>query len=109
MEEFIAYLVKNLVSSPSEVRVTSREENNVLHLEIFVAKEDIGKVIGRKGNTINALRTIARTVATRLGRHVHIDLLQTDEEEVKAEVTEINADLIPAQEEASEEVEVSIS
>jgi len=101
MEEFIAYLVKNLVSSPSEVRVTSREESDVLHVEIYVAKEDIGKVIGRKGNTINALRTIARTVATRLGRHVHIDLLQTDKEEVQEQVQE------PI--EVSEEVEIAVS
>lgn len=78
MEEFVAYLVKNLVSSPNQVQVTSKDDNGVLRVEIRVAQEDVGKVIGRRGNTINALRTISRTVATRLGRHVHLELIQPE-------------------------------
>lgn len=78
MEEFIAYLVKNLVSSPADVHVTARDENGILRMEIRVAQGDVGKVIGRRGNTINALRTITRTVATRLGRQVHLELIQPE-------------------------------
>ena len=90
MEEFVAYLVKNLVSSPADVSVTSKEENGVLRMEIRVAKDDVGKVIGRRGHTINALRIISRTVSTRLGRQVHLELIQPEgrRDEVEAVVEE---------------------
>ncbi|MCH9608893.1 MAG: hypothetical protein S4CHLAM45_05890 [Chlamydiales bacterium] len=78
MEEFVAYIVKNLVSVPEEVKVSSRDEGEYLRIEMRVAQEDVGKIIGRKGNTINALRAIVRTVATRLGRRVQVELLQDD-------------------------------
>lgn len=86
MEEFVAYLVKNLVATPSEVNVTSKEEEGVMRLEIRVAEGDIGKVIGRKGNTINALRIIVRTVAARLGRHVQVELVQREQAACEAPV-----------------------
>ncbi len=81
MEEFVAYLVKNLVSSPSDVAVTSREDNGILRLAIKVAQEDVGKVIGRRGNTISALRILARIVAMRaIGKIVHLELVQAEAE-----------------------------
>lgn len=79
MEEFVAYIIKNLVSVPESVFVSSFEDQDRIHIEIRVAQEDVGKVIGRRGNTINALRTIVRTVATRLGRKVQVELIQPDQ------------------------------
>jgi uncharacterized protein len=78
MEDFVAYIIKNLVSKPAEVTVSSVEGQEQISIEIRVAAEDVGKVIGRKGNTINALRTIVRTVATRLGRRAQVELIQPD-------------------------------
>lgn len=75
MEEFVAYIVKNLVSKPQDVVVSSCDQENV-RIEIRVALEDVGKVIGRRGNTINALRTIVRTVAARFGKKVQVELVQ---------------------------------
>lgn len=86
MEEFVAYIIKNLVSEPETVSVTSVEDQDKIRLEIRVAKDDVGKVIGRRGNTINALRTIIRTVATRLGRKVQVELIQPDKVSVLDEV-----------------------
>ncbi|MCP5469373.1 MAG: KH domain-containing protein [Chlamydiales bacterium] len=85
MEEFVAYIVKNLVSDTEGVQVNCVEEPEKLKIEIRVSPDDVGKIIGRKGNTINAIRTIVRTVATRLGRKVQIDLIQDEKEEVIAE------------------------
>ena len=79
MEEFVAYIIKNLVSHPDEVSITSSPDEEKVRIEIRVAQEDVGKVIGRRGNTINALRTIVRTVATRLGQKVQVELIQADE------------------------------
>ena len=79
MEDFVAYIIKNLVAKPEDVTVTSVDEQEQICIEIRVAAEDVGKVIGRRGNTINALRTIVRTVATRLGRRAQVELIQPDQ------------------------------
>lgn len=79
MEDFVAYIIKNLVSKPEEVYVSSSDDQEQIGIEIRVAAEDVGKVIGRRGNTINALRTIVRTVATRLGRKAQVELIQPDQ------------------------------
>ena len=76
MEEFVAYLVKNMVDAPEKVDVRSVEGQNGLFVEIRVAPEDIGKVVGRKGNVIRSLRTLAMTIGARLGRRVHLEIVQ---------------------------------
>lgn len=81
MEEFVAYIIKNLVSEPEAVQVRCEERDNTFHISVAVASQDVGKVIGRKGIAINALRTIIRTVAARLERKAQLELVQTAEEE----------------------------
>lgn len=83
MEEFVAYIIKNLVAKPEEVVVSSSPDQEKLRIEIRVAQEDVGKVIGRRGNTINALRTIVRTVATRLGQKAQLELIQESSDEME--------------------------
>lgn len=84
MEEFVAYIVKNLVDDPESVKIRSTEDetNEAIKLEIHVAPEDIGKIIGRRGNTIHALRTILRRVCARLKKKIQIDLVQPDNGEI---------------------------
>ena len=89
MEEFVAYIIKNLVSNPEDVTVSSSPDQEKVRIEIRVAKDDVGKVIGRRGNTINALRTIVRTVATRLGQKVQVELIQADQPEGAGEVVAV--------------------
>lgn len=84
MEEFVAYIIKNLVSKPEDVLVSSSSDQEKVCIEIRVAQEDVGKVIGRRGNTINALRVIVRTVATRLGQKTQVELIQVDQDEREA-------------------------
>lgn len=76
MEEFIAYLVKNMVNEPEKVDVRSITGNNGLLIEIRVAQEDIGKIVGRKGNIIRSLRTLAISIGARLGCRVHLEIIQ---------------------------------
>lgn len=78
MEEFVAYIVKNLVSDPSAVEIRSVTEDETIKLEIRVAPDDVGKVIGRRGNTIHALRTIVRRISSRVKKKVELDLIQPD-------------------------------
>jgi predicted RNA-binding protein YlqC (UPF0109 family) len=78
MDEFIAYLVKNLVNDSDRVDVKLIEGEGGLLIEIRVAPEDVGKVVGRKGNVIRSLRTIAGTIGARMGRKVHLEIIQPE-------------------------------
>jgi len=76
MEEFIAYMIRNLVDEPDNVQVKIFDGKKSSVVEIEVAKGDIAKLVGRQGRTIKALRTIAMTVAARLGRKVRLEIIQ---------------------------------
>jgi predicted RNA-binding protein YlqC (UPF0109 family) len=76
VEEFVAYLVKNMVNEPEKVDIRSVVGNHGLLIEIRVAQEDIGKVVGRKGNVIRSLRTLALSIGARLGYRVHLEVIQ---------------------------------
>ena len=65
MEELLAYLARNLVDRPDEVRVERTERDGAVVLRLHVAKEDIGKVIGRQGRIARALRTLVRASGGR--------------------------------------------
>ena len=76
MKEFIAYLVKNLVDTPDAVDVRCFEGERGVTIEVRVDPKDIGQVVGRKGTTINALRTVVTTVCARLGQRVRLELIE---------------------------------
>lgn len=76
MEEFIAYLVKNMVNAPDLVDVRAIDSAHGLLVEIRVAEQDIGKVVGRKGNVIRSLRTLAMTIGARFGKRVQVEIVQ---------------------------------
>jgi uncharacterized protein len=76
MKEFIEYLIKNLVDHPDSVSVSCCEEDKAILIEVRVGSNDIGKVVGRKGSIIKALRTISTMVCARLGRRVRLELIE---------------------------------
>jgi uncharacterized protein len=65
VEELLAYLARNLVDRPDEVRVERTERDGTIVLRLHVAEEDIGKVIGRQGRIARALRTLVRASGGR--------------------------------------------
>lgn len=76
MEDLLSYLARSLVDQPDEVRVESfEEEDGTVVLELFVADDDAGKVIGRGGRTVAALRTIMKAAAVRKGTRVLVDVV----------------------------------
>lgn len=75
MKEFIAYLIKNLVEQPSDVQVEVIDKEQGVVVEVRVSSQDIARVVGKQGRTINALRTIAMTVGARFGRKVRLELV----------------------------------
>jgi uncharacterized protein len=76
MTDLLAYLARALADRPDEVRVESfEEEDGTTVLELNVAEEDLGQVIGRRGRTVGALRTVMRAAATRHGGRVLVDIV----------------------------------
>ena len=78
MKEFVEYIVKNLVDNPDEVKINEIGGSQTLIIELSVDKEDIGKIIGKKGKTINAIRTLLMSVASRNGVRVNLEILEDD-------------------------------
>ncbi|CCB89593.1 MAG: KH domain-containing protein [Simkania sp.] len=76
MEEFVSYLIKNLVDRPDDVKISVFDGEKSTVVEIVVDNEDVAKLVGRQGRTIKALRTIAMTVAARIGRKVRLEIVQ---------------------------------
>jgi predicted RNA-binding protein YlqC (UPF0109 family) len=74
MEELLAYLARELVDNPGDVRVERHDSGADVVLELHVAPDDVGKVIGKQGNVARALRTVVRASAVRTGRRVHVEI-----------------------------------
>ncbi len=76
MRDLLEYLVRGLVSEPDAVRVAEADEDDgSLVLELSVAPDDYGSVIGRGGRTANALRTVIKAAAVKDGRRVFVDII----------------------------------
>ncbi len=79
MEDLLAYLARALVDDPDRVSVESFEEDDgTIVLELSVAEEDTGKVIGRGGRTVSALRTVVKAASVKQNRRVLVDVIDTD-------------------------------
>ena len=75
MKELLLYVAKQLVDHPEAVTVTEREDAGATVLELRVAPEDMGKVIGRQGRIAKEIRTVIKTVAQRDGKRVTVDIV----------------------------------
>ncbi len=81
MKDFVAYIVKNLVDHPDKVKINEIGGTHTVILELSVEKSDIGKIIGKRGKTINAIRTLLMSVASRNGLRVNLEILEDEEDE----------------------------
>jgi len=74
VKELVTFLAKNLVDRPEDVEVTTGEEDGVTQLFLCVADEDKGKVIGKQGKVIKAIRSVLAVAAAKQDRRVMLDL-----------------------------------
>ena len=77
--ELVEYLVRSIVESPDDVEIEEYEEEGELVLEIKVADDDLGRVIGREGRVAKAIRTIARAAGASEDRRVSVDIVEDDD------------------------------
>ncbi len=87
MRNLIEFLVLHLVEHPEDVTVTEEEIDGFWQYTIDVNPDDRGQVIGRRGRTIDAIRTLARVRAMKEDKGVRVDIL-SDDEEFASEATE---------------------
>ena len=77
MKVLVETIAKAIVDSPDEVLVVqNEEEDGTIVLELHVAKEDMGKVIGKKGRIAKSIRTVVKTAATKKGQKVVVDIVE---------------------------------
>ena len=74
MQELVTVLAKALVEKPEEVQVEAVEEEDRTVLKLHVAKDDMGRVIGKQGRIAKAIRTIVKSAATREKKKVSVDI-----------------------------------
>ena len=75
MRELVEYIDKNLVDQPDAVRVTEREEDNAFILELTVAPDDMGKVIGKQGRIAKAIRTVVKAATTKSPKKYIVEII----------------------------------
>ena len=75
MKELVEFLAKSLVDNPDAVKVGSYEREQATVIELEVAHEDLGKVIGRQGRTARAIRTLLSAAGQRARRRYTLDIL----------------------------------
>ena len=76
LKELVEYVAKALVDKPEDVNVRMLEGDQTAVVELRVAKDDIGKIIGRQGRTVRALRTVFSAAASQSPKHVTLELVE---------------------------------
>jgi predicted RNA-binding protein YlqC (UPF0109 family) len=76
MRELVEFLARALVADPDAVRVEELDDDGDTVLEVHVAPDDLGRVIGRNGRVANAIRTVAKAAATREDRRVLVEIVE---------------------------------
>ena len=74
MEELVLYLARSLVDHPDQVKVTATEGPDAVILELNVAAEDMGKVIGKQGRIAKAVRSVVKAATAKGGKPVFVEI-----------------------------------
>lgn len=75
MKELVEYIAKSLVDYPDEVRVDVIDGSSSVVLELRVADSDMGRVIGKRGRVVNAIRTLVAVLADREGKRITVEVV----------------------------------
>lgn len=81
MKELIEYIVKSIVDFPENVNVTQIDGESTIVFELRVRQDDVGKVIGKKGRTINAIRTLVNATAAKSNMRAMLEIVEEEEKQ----------------------------
>lgn len=76
MGDLLKFILLSIVEKPKDITIDEKEENGLLTVDFRVAKEDMGKVIGKNGKIIKAIRTVLRIRALKMGKRVNLNLVE---------------------------------
>ncbi|AGF79871.1 putative RNA-binding protein (contains KH domain) [Desulfocapsa sulfexigens DSM 10523] len=76
MQELISFIARSLVDKPDDVQVTVTEEDDTILVDLVVAKEDLGKVIGKQGRTARAMRSLLSAAAGKEDKKSRLNILE---------------------------------
>jgi predicted RNA-binding protein YlqC (UPF0109 family) len=74
VKELIEFIAGSLVGDPTQVRVTQIQRGPTVNLRLHVAKEDMGRVIGKGGRVVNAMRTLLQVAAAQEGKRASLEI-----------------------------------
>ena len=76
MKELIHYIVIALVDHPDQVQIQETEQDDTIIIELRVAKEDLGKVIGKQGRTARAMRSLLSAAAGKINKRSRLEIME---------------------------------
>lgn len=106
MKDLLIYILQNITTDPENVQVEEKDEEGIKHFVITTSPEDIGRVIGREGKIIKAIRSIMRVVAIQNNERVRVSVVSETEKPSENEETvilETQEKTIPEQTETPQE------
>ena len=75
MVALVEYITKNLVDEPNEVKLSTKEDEEAITIELSVAKDDMGKVIGKQGRIAKAIRTVVRAASVKSDKTFLVEIV----------------------------------
>lgn len=93
MKDLLEFIVKSIVDHPDQVKIKEEKEEGTIILKLNLAPEDMGRVIGKKGKIIKAIRTLVRIPAIKQGIRVNLDLEEVPGVTRDPEIKKPEADL----------------
>lgn len=75
LQNVLSLLARSLVDDPDAVEVTGTEEDSRVDLKLKVAPDDVGRIIGRQGRTIKAIRTVVKAASVKAGKRTNVEVL----------------------------------
>ena len=76
LDQLITLIAQSLVDRPDNVQTKTLNSSHTMVVELSVAKEDIGKIIGKQGRTVNAIRTLVGAAASKLNKHTILEIVE---------------------------------
>lgn len=76
MKELVSFIAAKLVDAPEQVATSQREEDDAVTVELRVAKEDLGKIIGKQGRTARSIRTVLTAAAEKRQKRCRLEILE---------------------------------
>lgn len=80
-EEFISYVVKNLVTEPDNVKIEIKSDSLGILVELEVSKEDMGRIIGKEGRTVDAIRTLLKVLGSKTNSRINLKIIDKEKEQ----------------------------